>query len=69
MHLRSVDDKLLSIPAQARINFTFVLDSTRGELTKRAFFKDKQRIVSSTADLSLQRQHCFDVTFYVEVGC
>uniref|UniRef100_H2THW5 Integrin alpha-X-like n=1 Tax=Takifugu rubripes TaxID=31033 RepID=H2THW5_TAKRU len=52
--------------ARARINFTFKLDSTRGELTNRAFLKDKQRIFSGTTNLRLQRQQCVDVTFYVE---
>lgn len=61
--------KLSSISAQARINFTFELDSTRSEFTNRAFIKDKQRIASGTTNLGLQRQRCVDVTFYVEVGC
>lgn len=61
--------KLSSISAQARINFTFELDSTRSEFTNRAVIKDKQRIVSGTTNLRLQRQQCVDVTFYVEVGC
>lgn len=61
--------KLSSIPARARVDFTFELDSTRSELTNRAFLKDKQRIAPGTTNLRLQQQQCVDVTFYVEVGC
>lgn len=60
--------KLSSIPAQARINYTFVLDSSRDKFTSRAFIKDKQRIGTGTTVVILQRQQCVDMKFFVEVG-
>lgn len=61
--------KLPSIPAKARINYTFVLDSLRDEFTSRAFVKDKQRNHTGTTVLILQEQQCADMKFFVEVGC
>lgn len=61
--------KLSSIPAQARIKYTFVLDSSRDEFTSRAFIEDKRRIGTGTTVLNLQDQKCVDMKFFVEVGC
>lgn len=59
--------KLSSISAQARINLSFALDSSRDDLTSRAFIKEKQRIGTGTTDLSLNQQQCVDVKFFVKV--
>lgn len=60
--------KLQSIPAQARINFTFTLDATRKVPFNRAYISEKNRVESRSINLDLQKPQCSDVNFFIVVS-
>lgn len=61
--------KLQSLPARARINFTLTLDYTRKTPNNRAYIEEKQRTVTRSTNLNLEKQQCISVNFFVDVSC
>uniref|UniRef100_A0A8D3D6Z6 Integrin, alpha M (complement component 3 receptor 3 subunit) n=1 Tax=Scophthalmus maximus TaxID=52904 RepID=A0A8D3D6Z6_SCOMX len=55
--------------AQARIDYTLILDATRKVPNNRAYISDKQRETTGSIDIQLGRQQCRKVKFSIEVSC
>ncbi|KAF0025376.1 hypothetical protein F2P81_022257 [Scophthalmus maximus] len=52
--------------AQARIDYTLILDATRKVPNNRAYISDKQRETTGSIDIQLGRQQCRKVKFSIE---
>lgn len=61
--------KFLSIPAQARINYTLTLDVTRKVPNNRAYINEKTREQTRSILLDLNQEQCNEVNFAIQVSC